>query len=268
MSTAPQFSKQTLEFLKKASRQKKPDWLERNREAFESHVRFPLQNLSIDIAKRLRAEAPGYHFPKQGLGRLKRSAIRAQEYGSLYRSHVSFTATVPSKSRFDHNPSVFFMIDAEDGEGDEFLLAGGLYMPSSRQLRSIRESIAANPAPYEALFRSATFRAHFPHGFSLERTATRPPRGFDPSHSHLKWLKLQGYFVWKSYRAKEYASSNFSEIVAKDARQILRLNELLEKAISGRWDSLGTVKKTIKTDADKPLERFSGEKVVLPTPDF
>jgi uncharacterized protein (DUF2461 family) len=138
----PRFSKRTLEFLQNASRQKKADWLERNHDEFQAVVREPLQALAANLARALRADAPGYHFPLRGLGRLKRSAERAREYGSFFRSYVSFTATRPSKSRFDHNPSLFFMINSEDDDGDEVLLAGGLYMPSSRQLRTLRERIA------------------------------------------------------------------------------------------------------------------------------
>lgn len=266
MNSTPRFTKRTLEFLEKASRQKRPDWLERNREEFEETVRGPLTHLAVEVAKKLRPDAPGYHFPSRGLGRLKRSAIYAHEYGSLYKSHVSFSAKRPAKSRFDHNPSVFFMIDAEDDEGDEVLLAGGLYMPSSRQLKAIREAIALNPEPFEKLFRSSAFAASFPNGFSSERSSTRPPRGFDPNHSHLPWLKLQGYFVWRSYRVKEYTSADFAKIVAKDAAQVLRLNQLLDQAISARWPEPRRIVK--KPSRSSVLERVEEAKVVLHRHDF
>lgn len=269
MATASRFSPQSIAFLRKAGRQKKADWLERNRETFETLIRGPLTNLALGLAKSLRPHAPGYHFPSKGLGRLKRSAIRAREYGSFFRNYVSFTITRPSGSRFDHNPSVFFMINSEDGEGDEVLLAGGLYMPSSRQLRAIRERIAENAEPFEKLFRDKAFRARFPRGFSDERMASRPPRGFDPNHPRIDWLKRQGFFVWRSYRPKDYASARFPEVVAKDARQILRLNALLEQAIAGRWPEKAAAAKRRKTAvAPSPLDRFGEEKVSLPTPDF
>jgi len=268
-SLAPKFSRQSIEFLRKASRQKKEDWLDQNRESFEELVRGPLTNLAVTLAKHLRPHAPGYHFPSKGLGRLKRSSIRAQEHGSFFRSYVSFTITRPSASRFDHNPSVFFMINSEDDEGDEVLLAGGLYMPSSRQLRAVRERISENPEPFEKLFRDKAFRAHFPHGFSDERMATRPPRGFDPNHTHIDWLKRQGFFVWRSYKAKDYASPKFPERVAKDARQILRLNELLEQAITGRWPEKQTaLEKRPRSPASPSLETLGEGKVRLHTPDF
>lgn len=263
MKSTIHFTKHTLEFIRKASRQKKADWLDRNREEFEAQVRFPLQNLAAYLAKQLRSLAPGYHFPLKGLGRLKRSAIRAQDYGSIYKSHVSFTITVPAKSRFDHNPSIFFMLNSADREGDEVLLAGGLYLPSSRQLKSIREKIAQNPVPFVKLFRSSPFASRFPGGFSDERTATRPPRGFDPNHAYIHWLKLQAFFVWRSYTKKEFTSATFPALVARDAKQILRLNELLIRALNSDWPDSTTVHKP--RDVSDLVEEIKG---VLPTPDF
>jgi len=229
----PRFSRKTLEFIQLASRQKKPDWLDRHREEYEEHLLLPLQDLARTAKARLSDVAPSYHFPIKGIGRLKRSAIRSQEYGALYKDWVSWSASRPAASRFDHNPNLFFLIQPGDEEGDEFLIAGGLYMPSSRQLRSIREAIAEDAGAFDRLFTSKAFSKVFPGGFCREKTATRPPRGFDPQHPRMDWLKLQGYFVWKSYRPKEYSSPEFAEQVAKDFRQIVRLNDLLESVIHG-----------------------------------
>lgn len=263
------FSKDTLAFISKASKQKNPEWLDKNRDAFESLVRRPLQHLAATLAHELKSEAPGYHFPLKGLGRLKRSTVRAEEYGSFYKSAVAFTITRPAKYRFDHNPSLFFMIDSKDLEGDEMILAGGLYMPNSRQLRAIREKIAENPKPFEALFKTKAFATQFPHGFSDERISTRVPRGFDAGHTHLHWLKLQGFFVWKSFTKKEYCSANFAEKVVGAGRQVLRLNELLDQAVSGHWNE----PKKSKTRAPvgrllMNADEMAEGKVALPTPDF
>jgi len=231
------FTKKTLPFIVKASRQKRGDWLERNRPEYLSEVVGPLQAIARHLKKELGRAAVGYHFPQRGLGRLKRSADSAARYGAAFRDYLSYTARRPSASRFDHNPSIFLMVYPEDGEGDEVLLAGGLYLPSSRQLKSIRQAIAADAKPFERLFKSAAFSARFPGGFSAERKSKRPPRGFDPNHPKIEWLKHQGYFVWRSYRKREYLSAEFGDLLVRDALQILRLNSLLDQAIAGRWVS-------------------------------
>lgn len=234
MPPSPRFSKNTLDFIEKASRQKRPDWLDRNRADYEKHLLEPLQHLARTLKSRLASSAVGYHFPQRGIGRLKRSAYRAQEYGGLFKDWVGYSASRPSGSRFDHNPNLYFLIQPGDEDGDEVLLAGGLYMPSSRQVRAIREAIAHDASAFDRLFASKAFKARFPEGFSSERISSRPPRGFDPNHPRMDWLKLQGFFVWRSYAKREFASAEFPETVAQDCEQILRLNALLEEAIQGR----------------------------------
>jgi hypothetical protein len=107
-------------------------------------------------------------------------------------------------------------------------------MPSSRQLRAVREAIARDATPFDRLFRDKAFSRLFPGGFAREKVATRPPRGFDPTHPRLDWLKLQGFYVWRSYSRREFASAEFPMLVARDFKQVLRLNELLEAALAGQ----------------------------------
>jgi uncharacterized protein (TIGR02453 family) len=227
------FSKNTIEFLKKASRQKSPIWLDKNRTDYEKHLQLPLQNLAQQLKTKLAAKASAYHFPQKGIGRIKRSTIKAREYGSLYKDYVSYNASRPSGSRFDHNPNLFFLIQTDDPDGDNVLVAGGLYMPSSRQVRAVRETIAQDASAFDRLFASKSFASRFPGGFSKEKSSSRAPRGFDPQHPRMDWLKLQAFFVWRSYTMKEFQSAEFPDLVAADFTQILRLNELLEKAIAG-----------------------------------
>ncbi|MEK7691653.1 MAG: DUF2461 family protein, partial [Bdellovibrionota bacterium] len=177
--------------------------------------------------------APAYHFPQKGIGRLRRSIARAAEYGSPYKGWLSYSVSKPRSSRFEHNPNLYFHIDPSDEDGDQVLVAGGLYMPSSKQLRMIREAIARDASAYDRLFANPSFKKRFPGGFSSDRISTRAPRGFDPAHPRGPWLKLQAFFVWRSYTSKEYSAAGFAKLVANDWAQIVKLNDLLEAAIRG-----------------------------------
>ena len=232
-SGAPRFSRKSLPFLLKASRQKRADWLDRNRAEYEELLLAPLKNLASHLKSELSEAAPGYNFPQKGIGRLKRSAHRVEEYGSLYRDWMHYSAAKPRVSRFETNPNLYILLSPSDRE-DPVLVAGGLYMPSSRQMRAIREAIAEDASPFDALFKSRAFSKLFKGGFSRERTSSRPPRGYDPNHPRMDWLKLQAFFVWKPYSIKEFTSPDFPRLVTQDCRQILRLNELLENAIAGK----------------------------------
>ncbi len=238
MSTIPKFSAKTLKFIEKASRQKNPNWLEKHRDEYQNLLQLPLQHLARHLKSKLGPQVPDYHFPQKGIGRLKRSALRAQDNQGIFKDWVSYSASRPRTSRFEHNPNLFFLIQTDDDEGDFVLTAGGLYMPSSKQTRAIREAIAQDATPFDRLFATKSFSSRFQGGFSQERTAVRPPRGFDPQHPRIDWLKLQAFFVWKSYSVREFSSTQFADLVLQDFAQVVKLNALLDLAVSGRWSTL------------------------------
>ena len=231
---SPRFSKKTLEFLRKASRQKRPEWLDRHRAEYEEALLAPLTHLAEQLKERLGPLAPGYHFPQRGIGRIKRSAERAREEGRAFKGWVHYSAARPRKSRFETNPNLYFMIDGGDSE-HPVLSAGGLYMPSSAQVRAIREAIARDASAFDRLFASKEFRRAFPDGFCDDKISSRPARGYDREHPRMDWLRLQAFFVWRPYTMREFTSADFPQKVAADLKQVLRLNALLELAIEGKW---------------------------------
>ncbi len=256
---SPRFSSRTFGFLKEAGRQKHPTWLDRNRARYETALLHPLQALASQLKRELGAAAPGYNFPQKGLGRMRRSANWLEKGDGIYKNWVTYQAARPRSSRFESNPNLYFMIDMNDPV-DTVLVAGGLYAPSSRQLRGIREAIATNAEPFEQLFADREFRRHFKGGFSHDRAATRPPRGYDPSHPKMDWLKLQAFFVWKPYTRKQLTSPGFAKILAADWRQIARLNELLDQAIARR---LTAVSPGLKTKLADRLEGIQAPQRVM-----
>ena len=257
MKKIPTFSKHSIDFLKKASRQKNPAWLEKNREQYEKVLLEPLKHLAQILKTELAPLARDYRFPQKGIGRIKHSANRAAERGGfLYKYWMTYSASTPRTSRFEHNPNLFFMMNADDPK-DPVLLAGGLYMPSSKQLRALREAIAKNASAFDQLFATKDFKRSFPGGFSDERIATRPPRGFDPAHPRMAWLKLQAFFVWKPYTKREFASKDFAQLVARDCKQILRMNTLIDRVLKGYAPKAVPTKKAAKENSSALLERLT-----------
>ena len=245
----PKFSENTLKFIIKASKQKRVDWLDQNRDEYEKELQLPLQNLAKYVQEKLQNTAPGYHFPLKGIGRIKRSANRVKESGSVYKDWINYSASRPSASRFENHPNLYFEIDPLDPDGDQILVAGGLYHPSSNQLRAIRNAIAEDATAFQKLFASKSFSASFKGGFCKDRISSRLTRGFDPEHPRMEWLQLQAFFVWRSYSKREFTSPNFPELVTRDWKQILRLNELLDQAVQATAPKIRPPKRTSEIDA-------------------
>lgn len=260
MTDTPNFSPESVAFLKKAARQKNPQWLESHKKEYEDVLRRPLVHLMSAVSKSLRPIAPDYHFPLKGIGRLKRPANKPMSGGGLYKSWMAYSASRPKVSRFESNPNLFFLINSEDPK-DTVLIAGGLYMPSSKQVRLIREAIARDAGPFEKLFKDPKFARAFPGGFSDEKSATRMPRGFESTHPKADWIRLQAFFVWKPYPKKIYSSKKLAATLAEDWKQILRLNRLLEDCVSGKgWAKAtkGKVDPLKKISAIQKIENVTG----------
>jgi uncharacterized protein (DUF2461 family) len=77
------------------------------------------------------------------------------------------------------------------------IVAGGLFMPSSPQLKKVRSAIAADSEPFHRLFSDRDFKARFKSGFIMTNSASRVPRGFDVDHPDLDWIKLKSFLVQK-----------------------------------------------------------------------
>ncbi len=231
----PKFSKKTLDFLIKAGRQKNPSWLEKNNAEYEAVLRKPFITLAEKIKGALKPLAADYHFPSKGLGRIKRPEFKVAGGLPRYKDWISLIATRPPKSRFESNPVLFFGLFPN--EDDTIIVAGGLWQPSSQQMRLIREAISEDSSPFHNLFSDSHFKARFKKGFSMEKTSTRVPRGFSEDHEDIDWIKLKSFVVSKKISLKDFSSPRFSDSVIKDFQQALRLNKLIDKALRLNWSS-------------------------------
>lgn len=230
---AQKFSKKTLDFLVKAGKQKNPKWLEKNMEEYELVLRGPFIHLAEQIKASLLPIARDYHFPSKGLARIKRPDFKVAGGQDQYKDWISMIATRPSKSRFESNPHLFFGLFPN--KDHKILIAAGLWQPTPTQARLIREAINKDSEPFHQLFSDKQFKSCFKNGFHMEETSTRTPRGFSDDHPDIAWIKLKKFVVYKVVSVKDFSSPKFGEMVIKDFKQALRLNQLLDQALKMQW---------------------------------
>ena len=217
------FSQKSIDFIVKAARQKKPDWLDRNRAEYEEVLVEPMRHLVTSASKLLKGEAPGYRFPTRSFARLKRGGERDPGKGP-FKDWVNVSVSRDSESLYEGPPNLYFHIDEED-----VLSAGGLYMPSSRQTKQIRAWIAQDASELDRLLKDRKFREVFKEGLGDERKLKTKPRDYPIDHPRIEMLKLTGFYVWRPFKKKEFFSKDFPEILAGDWRQVLRLNAVLDE---------------------------------------
>ncbi|MDR3606612.1 MAG: DUF2461 domain-containing protein [Oligoflexia bacterium] len=222
MKNQPRFSRKSIDFIAKASRQKSSTWLERNRAEYEAVLVEPMRVLMTEVARQLRQEAPaGYRFPTRGFARIRRSAENARTQGP-YRDWIGASVSRDSGSRYEDLPSLYFNISKED-----VFSAGGLYMPSAAQTKKIRAWIDRDPSELEELLADRKFRRHY-KDLGDERVLKTKPRDYPIDHPKINWLKMTGWYVWRPIPKKELFSRNFADRLAEDWRQALRLNQVLD----------------------------------------
>ena len=225
------FSAKTIPFLKTAGEQTDPEWLEQNKTAYEDTVRLPFIELAENLKAELSPLAPGYHFPSKGIGRIKRASNKVISGQACYKNRLSLSAAVPNASRFEHNPLLFFGILPFEQPWEGIIVAGGLFMPSSPQLKKLRSAVALDSKPFHELFKDRSFKARFKSPFSTHSCAAKVPRDFEPDHPDADWLKLKSFLVVKKLSLAEFTSADLANSVAKDFKQLLRLNQLIDEML-------------------------------------
>ncbi|MDQ1814758.1 DUF2461 domain-containing protein [Massilia scottii] len=71
----------------------------------------------------------------------------------------------------------------------------GEYLPPAPRLKAIREQIVNDATGFAKVLKNKQLRATY--GDLLdEDKLQRPPKGFDPQHVHIEYLKLKSFFVW------------------------------------------------------------------------
>jgi len=221
------FTKKTTEFLKRAGSQTSPKWLDQSKKEFESVIQTPLRDLAFHLAHGLTKEARGYKFPLRGFGRLRRPKHKVGRGDPAYRDWVHLQASRPSKSIFDTNPGLYFYLSAK-----ECFAGAGLYDPSSRQIKQIRAWIDNDARPLQRILKQKSFAREFPDGLETDKKLKTFPRLYSSDHKHIEWLRLQAYYVTRSFSRKEVYSSEFPDLVLEAWRQGLKLNTVLEDALS------------------------------------
>jgi len=151
-SASVTFSEESLKVLTWAEKQNDAEWLAHHDAKYQRLIRAPLLALADTVKQEFANEAPGYHFPTRGIGRIKKSSNKIALDGAQFKDWVSTIATPPAQSRFEKNPLLFFGLLPNDPQWEGVIVAGGLYMASSLQTRRVRQAIADDSLPFKKLF--------------------------------------------------------------------------------------------------------------------
>jgi uncharacterized protein (TIGR02453 family) len=130
--------------------------------------------------------------PKKAMFRINRD-IRFSKDKSPYKTRFSAGITPSDKRRPSAagGPTYYFHIE---GNG-KLLFGAGEYLPPPSRLRAIRQQVVNDATGFAKVLKNKQLRQTF-GDLQFEDTLQRAPKGFDPDHPHVEYLKLKSFFVW------------------------------------------------------------------------
>jgi uncharacterized protein (TIGR02453 family) len=130
--------------------------------------------------------------PKKAMFRINRD-VRFANDKSPYKTRFS-AAIAPNDMRRPSKaggPTYYMQLD---GDG-RLLFGAGEYMPPPHRLRALRQHMVDDAAGFAKVLKNKKLRATF-GDIQNEGKLQRPPKGFDPEHEHIEYIKLKSFFVW------------------------------------------------------------------------
>lgn len=157
--------------------------------------------------------------PKKAMFRINRD-IRFSNDKSPYKTRFSAGITPNDLRRpsAGGGPTWYFHID---GDGT-MLIGAGEYLPPAARLKAIREQIVNDATGFAKILKNKQLRATF-GDLQPEDKLLRPPKGFDPDHPHIEYLKLKSFFVWTEVKLKLNAPDQLVPQLARTFKDALPL---------------------------------------------
>lgn len=219
------FSPEAFRFLRSLKRNNRREWFQARKEEYVELLHKPMVAVVLELADECKSFAPEISFnPQRNILRIYRDT-RFSKDKSPYRTYVAATFPFGAYGKNMDSPGLYFQI----APGESFV-AGGLYMPSSLQLRKIRESLQQNPDAFLEIVESRRFKKHFGEvrGEQLKTT----PRGISADHPMIDHLRLKQFFVECPLPEKDVMKKDFPQKISKEFREMMPLLRWLAKSQS------------------------------------
>lgn len=130
--------------------------------------------------------------PKKAMFRIHRDT-RFSKDKTPYKTRFSAGITPYDKRRpsAGGGSTYYFHIERDGKLG----FGVGEYLPPAARLKAIREHIVNDATGFAKVLKNKHLRATY-NDMLEEDKLQRPPKGFDPDHPHVDYLKLKSFFVW------------------------------------------------------------------------
>ncbi len=222
---APSFFK----FLKELKTHNNRAWFQDNKERYEKLIRNPLLDFIGDVGPSLRRISPQIiadNSPSGGsMFRIYRDT-RFSKDKTPYKTHAA--ARFPTTREKDvHTPGYYLHL-----QPGEIFSGGGIWRPEAPVLSKIRDSIAHDPSKWKTVMADPKFKKHcLFDGEKLQR----PPKGYDPGHELIEFLKYKDFTFYTQFDEKQAGSLRFLEAFVESCAAASPMMRFLSDALNLPW---------------------------------
>lgn len=190
MSSFPGFSAEAVKFFRSLRRNNNRDWFQPRKETFDREIKAPMEELVAKVNAELARFAPDHITePKKAIYRIYRDT-RFSKDKTPYKTHIA--ANFPRHGLEKHSAAGFYFSVSDDGVE----VAGGLYMPDPPALLAVRNHIAANHQELKKIVTNKKLISLL--GDFYGESLARPPKGFDPNHPAIGYLKMKQWLFYRT----------------------------------------------------------------------
>jgi uncharacterized protein (TIGR02453 family) len=211
-----------LDFLENLKKNNNRDWFAENKpqyeeakNGFENFVSQLIDETSIFDKKIIGIEA------KKTIFRIYRD-VRFSKNKTPYKT--SFGSYISAGGRKSVFAGYYLHI-----EPDASFLAGGMHLPSTENLKKLRQEILYNVDEFKSILNDKNFKNNFE---SLKgEKLKRPPKGFPADFKEIELLKNKEFIVIHSIKNEDILGNEFLNYVSSIFKTMKPLNDFLNRAL-------------------------------------
>lgn len=218
------FPKEGLIFLKKLKKNNTREWFNAHKNEYEQFVKLPMQSFIAALQPLFADFAPQFDVhPKRSLFRIYRDT-RFSKDKTPYKTHVAAHFVLKGKPKGFEGSGYYLHI-----EPGEVFIGGGIYMPDNDQLKRIRKGLVEFSDEFLSIINAPSFKKKFPP--ITGEKLSRPPKGFDPNHPMIEWLKLKQFFTGIELSEDVCYRKDFVRTIAGYCKELSPLVNFLNKTM-------------------------------------
>ena len=218
------FPKEGIKFLSQLKKNNNRDWFAKHKSEYEEFVKLPMQSLVATMKPQFAEFAPEFDADsKRSMFRIYRDT-RFSKDKTPYKTHVAAVFHLKGGKHWEESAGYYVHI-----EPNAIYVGGGIYMPSSEQLKKIRKSIANNSDEFLSIVQSKSFVKNFKtiEGEKLQRI----PIGYSVEHPMAEWLKHKQFYTGVTWKENECYSKKFIEKICGVYKDLLPFIRFLNEAM-------------------------------------